>query len=357
MNLWGSCKIAAVLWGCSFAGLAQMQPGIGEAGLHAPGSDTLLLDVFVTDKSGKPVEGLQEKDFAVLDNKQPQKMLSFESSAGESGGESRFGPLKIFLLIDELNVSFNRIASERSQMQKFFLQNGGKLSHPVTLAFYTESGIELRKDSTNDGNALLSTYDQHVTGLRALTPVAGGDAAMEQFQRSIRALNAMAARLKQMPGRKMVIWLSPGWPIQPTGANVDLNAEQERGLFTSLLTIWNSLLQARITLYSVDPLGVDDAGGQVNYYEDFLKPVITSKRIQVANLALQVFARKTGGLVLNSSNDIAAQLNRCLADAGSYYTLEIRTGPSEHPAQYHAIEVKVEHGLTARSREGYYSQP
>ena len=98
MNLWGSCKIAAVLWGCSFAGLAQMQPGIGEAGLHAPGSDTLLLDVFVTDKSGKPVEGLQEKDFAVLDNKQPQKMLSFRKLCGRERRGKSFRTVEDFSL-------------------------------------------------------------------------------------------------------------------------------------------------------------------------------------------------------------------------------------------------------------------
>ena len=37
----------------------------------------ITLDVQVTDKSGKPIRGLQEQDFTVLDDKQPKKIVSF----------------------------------------------------------------------------------------------------------------------------------------------------------------------------------------------------------------------------------------------------------------------------------------
>lgn len=39
----------------------------------------ITLDVVVTDKSGKPVAGLQQQDFTLLDNKEPNKILSFNA--------------------------------------------------------------------------------------------------------------------------------------------------------------------------------------------------------------------------------------------------------------------------------------
>jgi hypothetical protein len=44
----------------------------------------ITLDVVVTDKSGNPVPGLQQQDFTVLDDEQPQKILSF-SATDETG--------------------------------------------------------------------------------------------------------------------------------------------------------------------------------------------------------------------------------------------------------------------------------
>jgi hypothetical protein len=35
--------------------------------------------VQVTDKSGAPIRGLQKKDFTLLDDKQPQNILSFHA--------------------------------------------------------------------------------------------------------------------------------------------------------------------------------------------------------------------------------------------------------------------------------------
>ena len=40
----------------------------------------ITLDVVVTDKSGKPVTDLEAKDFTLLDNRQSQKILSFQAS-------------------------------------------------------------------------------------------------------------------------------------------------------------------------------------------------------------------------------------------------------------------------------------
>jgi hypothetical protein len=44
----------------------------------------IILNVVVTDASGKPVSGLQKTDFTLLDNHQPQQIVSFKGVEGRT---------------------------------------------------------------------------------------------------------------------------------------------------------------------------------------------------------------------------------------------------------------------------------
>ncbi|WP_353073098.1 VWA domain-containing protein [Tunturiibacter gelidiferens] len=315
----------------------------------------LVLDVVVTDRSGKPRAGLTQNDFVVRDNNQVRKILSFRAVDGAAPAEP---PVKIILMVDEVNTSFTRVAYERYQLRKFLLQNGGQLTHPVSLAFFSDTGTELQNGSSRDGNALLASFDQHVTKLRTIRRSTGFYGAEERFTLSLKGLNLLAATEAKEPGRKMVIWISPGWPIL-SGPNITLSTREEQGLFSSIVYLSTALRQARITLYSIDPLGVEDAAtNRLTYYEEFLKPVSASKDAQAGNLALQVLARQSGGQALNSSNDITEQISRCVAEADAFYTLTVDPTPSDRPNQSHSVAVSVETpGVTARTRNLYYGQP
>src|ERR1700722_4048302 len=103
----------------------------------------LVLDVVVTDRSGKPRAGLTQNDFVVRDNNQIRKILSFRAVDSAAPAE----PVKIILLVDEVNTTFTRVAYERDQLKKFLLQNGGQLTHPVSLAFFSDTGTEMQRGS------------------------------------------------------------------------------------------------------------------------------------------------------------------------------------------------------------------
>jgi VWFA-related protein len=334
----------------------QLQPAPASAA-----AGPLVLDVVVTDKAGKAIQGLQEKDFTVLDNGHPQSLLSFHaevSAAGAANRQPASTPVRIILLVDEVNTTFNRVAYERDQIKRFLLQNDGVLAHPVSMAFFTDTGAEIQDDSSNDGNTLLASFDQHMTALRSIRRSEGFYGAIERFQLSLNTLNALAAREVKTPGRKIVIWISPGWPLL-SGPGVELTAKNQAGLFAGVVSASDALRQARITLYSIDPQGAEAAGGiREFYYEEFLKPVTAAKKMQIGNLGLQVFAIHSGGLALAASNDIAGQIARCAADANSFYTLTVDPAKAEQPNEYHTIEVKLgTPGLTGRTRSGYYAQP
>jgi VWFA-related protein len=315
----------------------------------------MTLDVVVTDRSGKTVSGLEQKDFKLLDNKQPQNILSFQALSGKEAADA---PVEVILVSDEVNTAFERVSFERTQMQKYLESGPPGLPRPVMLAFLTDAGIRMDNISTQDGKALEAEMSRNPAGLRSITRDQGFYGAADRIGVSLNGLQQLAAYEMPRPGRKLVIWISPGWPFL-TGPNEILSGKQQQQIFQRIVAISDALRRAQITLYSVDPLGTSDAGGfQTFYYEQFVKGVKKPGQVQMGNLSLGAIAVQTGGRVLNSSNDVAGEIATCVADANNYYAITFDTLLGDGPDEYHALEVKLDKsGLKALTRTGYYAQP
>jgi VWFA-related protein len=80
------------------------------------------LDVVVTDNSGKAIPGLGPKDFTLLDNHQPQKILSFRSFDGVSAKPEP--PVEVILVVDTIKMPFDLAAFEREEVERFLRRNG-----------------------------------------------------------------------------------------------------------------------------------------------------------------------------------------------------------------------------------------
>jgi VWFA-related protein len=338
-----------------FLSFGQSTPGTTAPAPAArgAGSHRVTLDVVVTDKSDKPVSGLQQRDFTIVDNKQPQPIVSFQAVAGTSAEL----PVEIVLLIDEVNASFQTVANVRQQTLKFLRQNGGQLAQPVTLIFFSDAGTKILSQ-TRDGNALAAAMDQNENALRTSRPSQGVYGEADRLQLSIRALNSVVTYEDNKPGKKMLLWISPGWAFL-SGPNANLSAKDRQQIFDVIVGASTALLESRITLYSIDPLGAVEAGGsRTSYYREFLKGVSTPKQAQEGNLSLQVLAYQSGGRVLNSSNDITSLIASSVADANSWYVLSFDAPPADGPNEYHALDIRIgKPGLKARMRTGYYNQP
>ena len=104
------------------------KPGESPSVAARPATDRrVTLDVQVTDKSGAPIRGLQQQDFTLLDDKQPQKIVSFQAVDAGAAAKSD-PPIEIILVADSINTTFHNVAYERDEVKKFLLQNGGKLA-------------------------------------------------------------------------------------------------------------------------------------------------------------------------------------------------------------------------------------
>jgi VWFA-related protein len=212
--------------------------------------------------------------------------------------------------------------------------------------------------STRDGNALATELSENKAGLRTVTRSQGIYGADDRVGLSLNALHQLADYETPRPGRKLVIWISPGWPLL-TGPRIQLSDKDQQRIFNQVVGLSDSLRQARITLYSVDPLGTADAGGfRTSYYLEFVKGVKKARQVQLGDLGLQVLATQSGGRVLISDNDVAGEIASCIADASAFYVLTFDGLVGDGPNEFHSLEMKVDKpGLKALTRTGYYAQP
>jgi len=136
-----------------------------------------------------------------------------------------------------------------------------------------------------------------------------------------------------MPGRKLVVWISPGWPFLTSGMDQVLESQKQKQWFSTPLWLFRTGCGGlAITLYSIDPLGTADALSlRTTDYKQFLKGVKKAAQADLGDLALQVLASQSGGQVLNSSNDLAGEIATCAAEANSYYVLTFEGLPGTVP--------------------------
>ena|ERR1700677_986138 len=316
----------------------------------------ITITVQVTDKSGAPIRGLQQQDFTLLDDKQPLSITAFQA-VDHSAPASTDSPVEIILVVDAVNAGFQAVTFERNELRKFLLQNDGKLAQPVSLVIFTDTDTKIQNDSSRDGNTLAALYDQYQTGLRVVNRSQGIYGAAERFDLSLKLVHALAAHEATAPGRKLMVWISPGWPLL-SGPNIELTNKEEKQIFSSIVATSAELREANVTLYNVDPLGLADFGVRTSYYEEFLKGVPFAKRAVPGDLGLQVLAVQSGGRVLNTTNDLTKAIASCAADAEVYYIVSFQPPKPDHADEYHSIDVNVDKpGAIARTRTGYYAQP
>ncbi len=327
---------------------------------NSPAVRDITLDVVVTDKAGTPISGLQQNDFTLLDNKETRPLTSFRAVDVQAGTPAPY--IEVVVVIDAINADSLKATSEREGVRKFLQSNGGKLAVPVSVVVVSDNPTQIRSKPSTDGNAQAALVDQYVTGLRTVNESQGNYGVAERFQMSMKALASLAGYEAVKPGRKLFLWISPGWPLLLSGSSNVTSQEQER-IFQSIVALSTQLRQDHITLYNIETRGVGGTStGEYYDYEQCLKGVKSRNQAYPAGLSLQVLSVQTGGRVFNQSNDlpadIAAEIAKGAADAGVFYVLSFASDPSDRVNEYHSLEVKVARpGMTVRTRTGYYAQP
>jgi VWFA-related protein len=333
------------------------QDAKGNYTLHQT-SRLVLLDVVVTDSAGHVVPGLQQSDFHITEDNQPQSILHFETSSavlpapdvtidstGELDAVAPRAPVTIIVL-DEFNTRFEDMAFARYSLKKYLDRQPEKLQTPTMLIAVTLQRFTVLQDYTENKKALLDALNHTLAvnpwQLRSITWVP------DRFEMAFATLMRVAEASEGHPGHKNMIWIGRGFPsIDYTTVPIDA-VNRVNSIVQECV---NMLRDARITLYTVDPAGVMIDPGEYGRAAAFNDPF-------GGNYQFSVLAKATGGRALYGRNDVDAEIGTTIRDGQEFYTLAYRpTDDSRNPEKFRKIRVTLDRpGLTATTREGYYVQ-
>jgi len=340
-------------------------------------SRLVLLDVVVTDKSGNPVTNLTQDDFAVYEDKAPQRVVSFEPPslhtlpAGSDTAQfnpddpKSFGQSPVTILVlDELNTHFEDSSFAVQSVRQYLESRPALLTQPTTLMVVADNRFHVLQNFTRDRAALLKAlHDQSVHYAWKLEGDKSiGYGAVERLDQSLSALEQIAQATARIPGRKNLVWVGQGFQsLDPS----ELATKDSDLVSDTIQHVTNVLLDTRVTLYAVDP--TTSAAGMVE--------IIDPTQLEFAQAAGDSFTRNadpfsgqldfdrlgpvTGGRIMRGMNDIDKQIAISVDLGTKFYTIGYSPSSSSNAQrQYRNIRVVcLRPGLTVTTRNGYYTTP
>jgi VWFA-related protein len=366
-------NVSALLYiflGLSLAVQAASPAFAQTAPTPAPARARVAVDMVVTDAAGKPVSGLHPEDFTVLDNNQPQKVLAFHAMGelSPAGVANPNAATEVMILIDTLNapdldMSYGLqqfdLSYVRQEISKFLKQNKGQLNLPVSLYRFNEKGLTPIGPTSRDGNAIAAAMEKADLNSRPYRSVESQIGSDERLDISLHTLGSLAFDSAKRPGRKVVIWVSAGWPFLEF-TDAETGAKEAKIIFSGDVTLTTVLRQARMTVYGIDPNRVPGMRADDWFrYTRYLKPLTRWQDAAFGNMSLQVLSVHSGGLAISDTSQLLSGLiNTCIDQATPGYVASFEAPPATTKDEYHDLKVTVNKpGLKVRARSGYYGQP
>ncbi len=354
--------------------LTPAVPKVGDAAQPAPNQPKLnpdgtytvrttsrivILDVVILDKKGNVVTNLPRDAFHVTDNEQPEKILNFEeagahtppadvviNSTQDLDRVAPRAPVNIILL-DEFNTRFEDMAFARYSLKKYLGKQSDRLTMPTMLIAVSLQKFTVLQDYTEDKAAILTALDHHLVAYP--WQVTNGSWLSERYNQAFATLLRVAQATEGHRGHKNMIWIGRGFPTLNM-ANFPVDGRQR--LENVVQETVNKLRDARVTLYTIDPAGVQtnpyDYGQAAGEFDPF-----------GGDYQFNRLARATGGRTFYGRNDVDAEIDTSLRDGASFYTLVYRpeSGAVLDRNKFRKISVTFDDpNLHAVTRLGYYPQ-
>jgi VWFA-related protein len=370
------------------------------------GTELVLVNVVVRDKSGAVVRGLTRDDFAITEDDKPQTVTSFDfeeldkaDAAAPAGGTSSAeaahvilppkpaarsadatavaAPAKVDMRGRRLIVLFFDLSS----MQPEEVQRAVKSAHdyvdqklaPVDLiavaSFSTSFSVD--QDFTSDraqlgqaidayGGVGAQGFDVGTTGDVEDTPDSGNaftadDTEFNIFStdRRLDALQTLADQLSGIEQKKSVIYFSSGMSQQGTDNQVQLRRTVDRAN------------RANVSIYAADMRGLQAMvpGGDATQGSRRGTSTFSgdSTRNQFSSMAasqdtLSTMAEDTGGRAFFDSNSFGAVFDKVVDDTSAYYVLGYSSTNPARDGRFRRIKVRLKRtDLKLEYRSGYYA--
>ncbi|MDT4955892.1 MAG: Ca-activated chloride channel [Acidobacteriota bacterium] len=261
-------------------------------------TDLVVVNVTVTDASGKYARGLRRADFKLMEDGKDQVISNF--SAEET-------PFAAVVLLDFSGSMENRMPLARSAAIHFL---DGLRDEDVAAVYSFDSEIEQLQDFSPSRDLAPIAFARHAKGMTVLN-----DAIL-------RAAEELSHRPEK---RRAIVVLSDGYDTKSS-------ASMEKAMAAAL--------NSGVTIYTVDMSSTDTN---------------LQARAQAAG-ALRGFASKSGGRYIATPGGQAMReaFAGIVEELGNQYTIAYQ--PSNHARDGHwrEIDVKLARSeLTVRARKGY----
>jgi VWFA-related protein len=346
------------------------------------------VEVIAKDKKGRPVTGLEAKDFSLTDNGRVEKITLFSvqlrddpaaANTGKDPGKPPSSPnparwfsnrhssssIPVVILMDLLNTRWDNQPAIRASLSASLKRIPPET--PIALLILGED-LRLISDFTTDASALAPLLKQPSasrhegvgpaitapktsneiindvilkTAVRTFNQETG-----DRLDRTVRALNLIRKQLTRMSGRKSLIWIGGGLSVSPHD-------------WPTVRNLIDQFNDANVAVYTVDARGVIlDYGISADIDEsDMLGPWAEEQADSRGDI-LDVIARSTGGVPYRNTNALDRAVTRAVDDNNTVYTLGYYPQHNDWQGKLHKIEVKVARaGLTLRYRSGYIAAP
>jgi VWFA-related protein len=394
------------------------------------------ISVVVQDKKGNPITGLKKEDFSISDQGKAQNLAFFSAEAPAQATAPTPLPSNVFtnrldlkgqdpgavtvILFDSLNTSPQDQSFVRKQVLGF-LKTVKPQDHVALYALTTQ--LLILHDFTQDASALVegasrftpkeqAAFDASTTPEIDLVHL-GADPQWQRLQDSLNnangiiadqntlnrqgttvaALEAIASHVAGIPGRKSLIWVSGGIPIQigvgltgssgtnhlttttSTGngrgaqaqdrdASVGLPGADRESANSSdgaLKLAAQALNQVDMAVYAVDAHGVEVATGMDTSSRGALTAAPLSSTSgffgrQDMRDSSKLLADQTGGLAFFGNNDIRDAMHHVFDDERYAYTLGFYPDHGDWNGKFREIKIRVKaDGAQVRYRKGYFA--
>ena len=354
------------------------------------------LDVFVTDKKGKPLEGLRQEDFEILEDGKPVEITNFyaegraaarvpgaPAAASERSEEQK---LNLVIFVDDVNTQPRNRARILDQIDEFLdqaLTPGDRvmlvrynLGLDVRRMWTTDlaqvkADVEALQGLSSDQRKWAESWEQAIDDLIEALYVGGWGPLAENrlqawaeqerdvVQGALNGLDAVIGWISGVPGRKAILYVSDGLPIVPGDELMSWAADRSNsmrgtGRISALSSQSNDMSKRfrdvtshasrnRVGIYPIEAWGARASRGRQ------ISSVIISNRQN----GLRFLAEDTGGRVMLNAADPLAALRLMEEDLSAFYSLGYRPQRAGDERE-HKIEVKVKaRGATVRHRQWY----
>lgn len=353
---------------------------------------------------GQAVADLKKEDFRLYDNGKQQNISTFsvESSNGKLPESNVKLPAGVYtnmlmqkpgtpqsvtvILLDTYNTHLQDQMFARQQIVKFLQTirpedrvglyllsgNGLKVLHDYT----TDSTDLLRAlNAFSDGKTLPDTsQDQNMsfgTDMISLNNwmMTGGTGAMrdlymdQRITGTLRVIEFIANHLASLPGRKNLIWVSGGFPMQIGFDSVRAMRDPSRLQATygdEITRTVNAVNNANVAIYPVDSRGLQAPQAFSAERKSInTKPKLSPGARVEDQQTMEELASRTGGKAYYNTNDLKKAIRDAVEDASTTYTLGFYPGDEQYDGKFHKFNVKVEHngmGYDIRFRKGYFDR-